>query len=73
MTLLFVDDKNITMIASMDLLEKAWHQLEVENPESISRLRQLKAEQEKAEEQKGKTEFQQSGHIEQVFKELTNS
>ena len=57
------------MAASFGLLEQAWQQLEVENPESISRLRQLRAKQGEAEENKVKTESQQilisspDGHV----------
>ena len=67
------------MAASLELLEKAWQQLEVENPESISRLRQLRVRQGWAEEKKVKNEAQlclnpsPSSHVEQVFRDLTNS
>ena len=47
MTLFYDSDKKITMAKSSDLLEKAWKQLELENPESTRRLRMLKYKQEK--------------------------
>ena len=62
----------------MEILEKAWQQLEVENPESISRLRKLKADQKKNDGKKGKSDIPQpkiiapSNHIEHIFKELTD-
>ena len=76
MTLLYVSDNIVTMAKSLEVLEKAWQQLEVENPESIVRLRKLKADQKTNDGKKGKRDFPQpktlasSNHIEHILKEL---
>ena len=61
------------MVDSSELLERAWRQLELENPEYTSRLRKLKEKQGK----NMKTELCHasplSSHVQQVFEELTSS
>ena len=75
---MYVGDKIVTMTKSLEVLEKAWQQLEVENPDSIFRLRKLKANQNTNDGKKGKRDFPQpkiiasSNHIEHIFKELTD-
>ena len=63
---------SLTMAQSSKILELAWRQLELENPEYISRLRKLKEEQEKNQ----KTDLSQtshpSSHVQQIFQELTS-
>ena len=61
-----------TMAQSSKILELAWRQLELENPEYINRLRQLKEEQGKNQ----KTECVQASrpfsHVQKIFQELTS-
>ena len=77
-TLLYDSDKTITMAKYSFLLERAWQQLELENPESIRRLRELKAEQEKVDRHRVKTgvlltaNISSYNHVSNIFKDLTN-
>ena len=65
------------MATHSEVLERAWFQLELENPESVVRLRQLKAGQKNEDGQTIIPGFQQhplsssSGHVQQVFKHLS--
>ena len=63
--------------SSAELLERAWQQLELENPESVDKLRLLKTEQGRGDGQELKTGSQQPQllspywHAKQVFMVLT--
>ena len=77
-TLLYVGVNIVRMAKSRGILEKAWQQLGVENPESIFRLRKLKAEQKTNDDEQEENYLPHpqilasSNHIELIFKELTD-
>ena len=70
-TLLYDSDKTITMAKPTNLLERAWQQLELENPESIRRLRELKAKQKKVDRHEVTANISSLNHVSQIFKDLT--
>ena len=61
-----------TMAQSSKILELAWRQLELENPEYISRLRKLKEDQEKNQKHDCFQTSHPSSHVQQIFQELTS-
>ena len=62
MTFLYEGDIKKTMApSSVELLERAWQQLELENPESVDKLRLLKTEQGDGQKLKRGTQQPQEG------------